>query len=372
MEKSIHTVRVKKLREIMAQKKIDALILINHKNITYTTGFTGHDAWAMITKKTSYLFTDGRYIEQSQSECPHCSVVQRKKAMTDAVADKFAKLKSVKNAAIENNCSIDIFNRLKKKINIKIKAVPDYLEQFRSVKDTDEAAAIKLASRIAYSALNKTLLNLKAGITENEAAGLLNFNLRQLGSKNTFETIFAFGPNASKPHHAPSATKLMKNDTILIDFGTEVKGYTCDITRCFVVGDKSKIPSGYENAWYAVLKAQKAAIEMIKPGQKNKSVDTAARKVLKDAKLPDFGHGTGHGLGLNVHESPTLSQMSKQTLKAGNVVTVEPGCYLPKKFGIRIEDDVLVTEQGAEILSTDNRFGFSSDKIPVLKIKDSL
>jgi Xaa-Pro aminopeptidase len=368
MDKSIHANRIGKLRTVMTKNKLDALILINSKNIAYMTGFTGEDAWAMITNRSSYLFTDGRYIEQSHSQCPHCSIVQRKKTMTDAVAKKIAALRSVKNAAIENNCSIDIFNRLKKKLKVKLKAVPDYLEQFRSVKDVDEIAAVRLASRIAYTALNRTLLNLKTGITENEAAGLLNYNLRQLGSRNTFETIFAFGPNASKPHHEPSPTKLMKNDTILIDFGAEAKGYTCDITRCFVVGDKAKIPSGYEKTWHAVYQAQKAAIEMIKPDQKNKNVDSAARKVIKDAKLPDFGHGTGHGLGLNVHESPTLSQMSKQTLKTGNIITVEPGCYIPKKLGIRIEDDVLVTEQGPEILSTDNRFGFSTDKMPILKI----
>jgi Xaa-Pro aminopeptidase len=151
------------------------------------------------------------------------------------------------------------------------------------------------------------------------------------------------------PHHRPTDRRLKQNDTILIDFGAKFKGYCCDITRCFAVGKASKL---YEKVYKTVFAAQQSAIKTVRAGQSLEAVDDAAREIIKSARLPVYGHGTGHGLGLEVHESPTISILSKDYFKQGNVITIEPAVYLPGKFGVRIEDDVLVTKGGHKIITS--------------------
>jgi Xaa-Pro aminopeptidase len=163
------------------------------------------------------------------------------------------------------------------------------------------------------------------------------------------------------PHHRPTDRKLKKNDTILIDFGAKFKGCCCDITRCFAIGKVSKL---YEKVYKTVFAAQQSAIKTVGAGQSLIAVDNAAREIIKSAKLPVYGHGTGHGLGLEVHESPTISTLSKDNFKQGNVITIEPAVYLPGKFGIRIEDDVLVAKNGCKIITS----VLKNDNVPVLKI----
>jgi Xaa-Pro aminopeptidase len=163
------------------------------------------------------------------------------------------------------------------------------------------------------------------------------------------------------PHHRPTDRKLKKNDTILIDFGAKFKGCCCDITRCFALGKVSKL---YEKVYKTVFAAQQSAIKTVRAGQSLIAVDDAAREIIKSAKLPVYGHGTGHGLGLEVHESPTISVLSKDNLKQGNVITIEPAIYLPGKFGIRIEDDVLVAKNGCKIITS----VLKNDNVRVLKI----
>jgi len=209
--------------------------------------------------------------------------------------------------------------------------------------------AIKRAGRIAAQALKKTVQTIKPGITENDLAGLLDFQIRKLGAINGFPTIVAFGANASRPHHQPSMRKLKKNDTILIDFGAGYKGYCSDITRCFIIGRPGSL---YKKVYNAVRQAQQAAIKMIKAGVEITKVDAAARKVIAEHDLPVYGHGTGHGLGLEIHEGPVVAQKRKGRLKAGEVITIEPGVYIPGKLGVRIEDDILVTRNGCKILSS--------------------
>ena len=177
---------------------------------------------------------------------------------------------------------------------------------------------------------------------------MLDFQIRKLGATNSFETIVAFGPNASRPHHQPSGKKLKQKDTVLIDFGAKYKGYCSDITRCFVIGRPTTF---YKKVYDVVEQAQAAAIKIIKAGVKINDVDAAARKVIKDNDLPVYGHGTGHGLGLEIHESPFLKVGAKGMLKAGQIITIEPGIYIRRQLGVRIEDDVLVTEDGSRILT---------------------
>jgi Xaa-Pro aminopeptidase len=176
----------------------------------------------------------------------------------------------------------------------------------------------------------------------------VDFEIRKAGGNNSYETIVAFGPNASRPHHQPTSRKLRKNDTVLIDFGVRLNGYCCDLTRCFPVGKPSRL---YEKVYAAVKLAQAAAIRMVKAGVEISQVDTAAKEIIKKANLPVYGHGTGHGLGLEVHETPLVSSRAKGKLHAGDVITIEPGVYIPGRLGVRIEDDILVANDGCVVLT---------------------
>jgi len=348
MNRDVITKRIRAIRRELNKKKIKCLIVTKPANVTYTTGFMGEDSWAAITKGGVYLLTDNRYIEQAQGECPNCTILERSDSMSELVANLVKKLKSVRTITVEKTTSLADFEALKKQVKARFRSVADVIEPVRSNKDNTEIKTIEAAAAIATRALKQTLPHIKPGITESELAGMLDFQIRKLGATNSFPTIVAFGPNASRPHHQPSQRKLKRKDTILIDFGAKYKGYCSDITRCFAVGGPTAF---YKKVFDVVEQAQAAAIKMIKAGVKMKRVDAAAREVIDKSDLPVYRHGTGHGFGLEIHESPFLKLKSRGTLKAGQVITIEPGVYMPGKLGVRIEDDVLVTETGHRILT---------------------
>ncbi|MHC4619163.1 MAG: M24 family metallopeptidase [Planctomycetota bacterium] len=341
--------RTKAIRTLLNKNRIDCLVLTKPANVTYATGFLGADSWALIAPGTVYLLTDSRYTEQARGECPCCRIIQRSGPIAAAAAKVAKRLKSVKTAYTETSTSIADFRALKKALGGRLRTAGDIVEPVRTIKDQSEVAAIGAAARIAGQALGRTLTQVKPGMTENELAGLLDLEIRRVGGHNSFETIVAFGANASRAHHQPSGRKLRKSDSILIDFGARYDSYCCDLTRCFVVGKPNPF---YERVYNSVRQAQAAAIEMVKAGVDIQEVDKAARRVIKKAKLPVYGHGTGHGLGLEIHEGPVVSKEAKGKLDAGAVVTIEPGVYIPGKLGVRIEDDILVTERGHKILSS--------------------
>ena len=348
MDASIIKRRIKAIRYQLKKKQMKSLLVTKPANVTYTTGFSGDDSWALITNRAVYLLTDSRYIEQAQKECACCKIVQRTDSLAKALAKLVKKLKSVQTVTVEKSTSLAAFESLKKHVKVRLKAVASIIESARSIKDNSEVAAIKAAAAIAAKALKQTLGYIKPGITENELAGRLDFQIRKAAASNSFETIVAFGPNASRPHHQPGRRKLKKNDCVLIDFGARYKGYCCDITRCFVVGRPTRF---YKKVYDAVQQAQTAALRMMKAGAEIKKVDAAPREVIDKYGLPVYGHGSGHGLGLEIHEEPFLSAESKGKLKAGEIITIEPGIYIPGKLGVRIEDDVLITETGHKILT---------------------
>ena len=268
--------------------------------------------------------------------------------MPQTIAELIKKLKSVNTIAIERSVSIANFRAIKKSLKRPLKSAPDIIESLRSTKDEDEIKAIKASGRIAAQALKRTIPYIKPKITESELAGILDLQIRKLAAVNSFDTIVAFGPNASRPHHQPGCTTLRKNDTILIDFGAKYKGYCSDLTRCFAIG---KVTAFYKKAYDATMQAQAAAIKMIKAGVEIAKVDAVARAAIVACDLPVYGHSTGHGLGLEVHEAPIVARNSKAKLHQAMVITIEPGIYIPGKLGIRIEDDILVTKTGCEILT---------------------
>ena len=348
MNKEVIRKRIRAVRRELKKRGIDGLILTKPANVTYTTGFLGDDSWALITKGGVYLLTDSRYIEQAQKECSCSKIIQHISSLAEAVANLAKKLKSAQTVAIEKSASLAQFESLKKHVKARIKTAANIIETVRSVKDSSEIAAIKVAASKSAQALRQTLPYIKPCTTESELAGMLDFQIRRLGATNSFDTIVAFGPNASRPHHQPGRRKLKSKDTVLLDFGARYKGYCSDITRCFVLGRPSKF---YLKVYDVVQQAQAAAMKMVKAGAKVTGVDAAARELIRKSDLPVYGHGTGHGFGLEIHESPFLKAKSSEKLKAGQVITIEPGIYLPGKLGVRIEDDVLVTETGYRILT---------------------
>lgn len=366
MDKKTIKARHRAIRAQMRAKGVDCLIATSTENVSYATAFSGHDSWMVSLGNTVRLFTDSRYTEQAKKECVACRVIEHPRDLIKTVAAAINRARSVRIVGVDSTCTVAVFNRLKKQLNARLKPVAGAIEAVRRAKDAAEVRLIRKAAQVAWQGLSITLGQLRIGMTEAAAAGMLDYQMRKLGCMTGFDTIIAFGANGSRNHHQPGTKKLRKNDTILIDFGAKYKGYISDVTRSFAVG---RINPLYEKAYYAVLQAQQAAIRAIKPGVELVEIDAIARETIAGQDLPVYGHGTGHGLGMQVHEAPLISAGSKGKLQAGDVVTVEPGIYMPGKLGIRIEDDVLVTKTGHTILSKDTRFGFSKPKLPVLKIK---
>jgi Xaa-Pro aminopeptidase len=342
------TRRSRNIRTELGRRHIDALVLTRPANVTYVTGFFGEDSWAVVTGRAVYLLTDSRYTEQAQKECPSARIVQRKDPIAEAGGKLLGKLKLAQTVGVEKSISLGEYEALKKNTGARLKAVDGLVEAQRCVKDAQETGEIRSAAAIAATAFLRAVRHVRPGITESELAGILDLEMRRQGAKVGFETIVAFGPNASRPHHQPSPRKLAARDTILIDFGARYNGYCCDITRSFAFGEPT---AAYRRAYDVVEKAQAAAIRVAKAGAKLAEVDAAAKTAIRESGLPVYGHGTGHGFGLEIHEIPFLKEGAQGELKAGQIITIEPGIYLPGQLGVRIEDDILITEDGCELLT---------------------
>jgi len=340
--------RVRAVRNQFNKNRIDALVVTKPANVTYLTGFSGEDSWAVVAGGAVYLLTDSRYTEQAQKECPQARIVERKNLIAEAAGKLIGRLKSAKTVGVEKSVSLTQYEALKKHVAAHLKAIDGLVEDQRSVKDQSELAAIRSAAAIAATAFDRAVRHARPGITESVLAGILDLEMRRQGAKVGFETIVAFGPNASRPHHQPSQRKLGQRDTILIDFGARYNGYCCDITRSFAFGEPT---TACRRAYEVVERAQTAAIRAAKAGVELVEVDAAARNVIRESGLPVYGHGTGHGFGLEIHEIPFLKEGAKGRLQAGQIITIEPGVYLPGKLGVRIEDDLLITDDGCEILT---------------------
>jgi Xaa-Pro aminopeptidase len=327
---------------------LDGGLFTSSANVTYLTGFLGKDSWALVVGRKAWLLTDSRYTEQADDECVACRIVERgKSTLEEAVAKILARHRSVELFGVENTTSLAQYGSIRKKVKSRARKMKDVVRDIRSIKEPGEIANIRKANSIGDKAIERALKHLKAGMTESEFAGILELEMRRFGGTAAFETIVCYGPNGSRNHHLPGARRLRKNDTVLVDFGVRYRGYRSDKTRCYAIG---KVSSKFRKAYDAVAMAQAAAIGAISAGARIKDVDAAARKIVKESGFPMFGHGLGHGIGLEVHELPFLGAKAKGKLSANQVVTVEPGIYIPGKFGIRIEDDVLVTEKGCRVI----------------------
>ena len=326
----------------------DAVIITSPENRRYFTGFNSSAGYLIITKKEAVFFTDSRYIEAATSKITTCKSLLLKR-IDDTIVPYLKEL-NIKNIYLETErLTVAELYSLKKSFgfcNVEAKEeVDEVINNLRAIKTDYEVECIKKAQKIAEDAFSHILTFIKEGVTEKEIALELDFYMLSHGAEAvSFETIAVSGKNSSMPHGVPSDKKIEKGDFITMDFGAMYNGYHSDMTRTVIVGEPSE---KQKEVYETVLKAQKASLAVLKNGVTGFDADKVGRDII-DAKgyKENFGHGTGHGVGVEIHESPNLSPFSKATLQKGNVVTVEPGIYIPNEFGVRIEDMALITEDG--------------------------
>ncbi|HZG14916.1 MAG TPA: Xaa-Pro peptidase family protein [Candidatus Bathyarchaeia archaeon] len=343
--------RLERLRKALAEQEVDALITENKENRFYISGFTGSTGWAIITKDEAVFVTDFRYIDQATTEAPAFQVVDNERKALEAIGQQLQKL-GVKRLAIEkNHISVGTFESWKEAFStVELVPTSGLIENLRIYKDASELDIIKQAVKIADDAFAHVLNFIRPGVREIDVALELEFFMRKQGATGVgFDSIVASGVRGALPHGRASEKVIQAGEMVTLDFGAAYKGYNSDITRTVSVGEPSdKMREIYE----IVLRAQLNCVNNIKPGMTGKEGDALTRDIIAAAGYgAAYGHSTGHGLGVEVHEQPNLSAVSHTVLQPGMLVTVEPGIYITDLGGVRIEDDVLITESGCEILT---------------------
>jgi Xaa-Pro aminopeptidase len=341
------------LVERLIERNLDGLLVTSLPNIRYLTGFSGSNALFLVTPTESWFFTDFRYGSQVASEVAGVGrVLIEKTSLWKGLWQQLAERPGTAAFGFESAHIMhrDFQRLLEDGSRWTWRPTTDVVEELRARKEPSEIEAIRLANVIATSALEKTLSQIRAGLTECEVAGLLEHHLRDSGSDGfPFGTIVASGPRSALPHARAGTRPIAPGDIVLLDFGAVFRGYCADVTRTVVVGSAS----GRQREVYgAVREANERARALIKPGMTGTEADAFARDVLTARGFGEaFGHGLGHGLGIELHEAPRLSRVSEGQLPAGAVVTIEPGVYLDGWGGVRIEDDVHLAEGGVELLT---------------------
>ncbi len=331
----------------------EAILIHSPENRRYFTDFPSTDGYLVVTKSDAVFFTDSRYIEAAQKLVKSCRT-QLLTQLSNEIKTLFKEHHIEKIYTETERLSVSLLSQFRKIFSpIKVtpsKRLENKIDELRMMKTSEEIECIKKAQQIAEDAFEHILTFIRPGVTEKRIALELDFYMLSHGAEAlSFETIAVTGKKTSMPHGVPDDTVVEKGDFITMDFGAVYKGYHSDMTRTVAVGEVS---SEQRKIYEIVLTAQKASLEILKKGVSCKDADAAARDIIKRAGYGDyFGHGTGHGVGIEIHELPNLSPRSTAILEVGNVVTVEPGIYIPNKFGVRIEDMALITENGCENLT---------------------
>ena len=329
----------------MASEGIKALLVTRREDVRYLTGFTGSTGTVLVTSGRPYLVTDFRYMLQARKETSGISLLIQKKDWVSAVHDA-AEQSGVSMVRFdESSVTVDALRKLRK-AGFRLKGCRDLVGELRQRKGKDEIACIRRAVRRAEESFRELQRYIKPGTMERELALKLEYLMREKGSrKAAFDTIVASGGNGAMPHAATTTRRIKNGDLVTFDFGAEADGYFSDITRTVCVGRPSQKQRQIHEL---VLRAQAAAIKTVSPGAACKAIDDAARdEIRKAGHGQHFGHSTGHGVGLMVHEGPAISPLSKTNVEQGMVFTVEPGVYIPEeKIGVRIEDTFLVGDDG--------------------------
>lgn len=352
-----HASRRTKLLRAIRKEGADAILVTNEHNVRWLSGFTGDSTWMLLTKTNAVLLSDTRYSTQIRNECGDQKLdVEIRDAGSTLleVLEKVLRKAKVRALGFESDSvTHESYEGLAEAAaNTDLIPTSGITECLRAVKDRQEIKDIRLAVQIAERGMGTLRAGLKRGMTELEIAHNLEHAMRDFGATRAgFDPIVAVGANAALPHAQPGSKVIDESGVLLVDWGAETPGgYRSDLTRVLVTGT---IPPKVEAVYRVVLKAQVAAIEAIHPGANCREIDAIARNIIDKAGYGRyFGHGLGHGFGLQIHEQPRFSPLSEQLLEPGMVITVEPGIYLPGRFGVRIEDDILVTKDGCEVLST--------------------
>lgn len=343
--------RLERLREKITSRRLDGLLVAGRENISYLSGFSGGDAWALVTPDGAYLITDFRYREQAEEEmAPGFQLEEGEGGLVKTAAALCRKLRLKRVGFEKQHLSYAFHEELKARLKGR-RLIPSgpWVEKSRVIKEAGEITLLKRSALLVSRELGRLLPSLEAGMTEVEVAGRIVTLIRKAGGREAFEPIVAAGPHSSQPHAVSAGGVLRAGRVLLVDMGVKVGRYNSDITRTFVLND---FPPRFKKIYGMVLDAQKKAIEAVAPGVKASLIDLKARGYLEAKGYGSyFGHALGHGVGLEVHESPRLHARSREVLQEGMVFTVEPALYLPGWGGVRIEDTVLVTSDGCEVLT---------------------
>lgn len=345
--------RLKNIYPILKEQGLDALLLSLPANISYLCEYASRDSYFLVSEKKNVYFTDSRYIEEAKPKLKGIAQIKPVgNSLFKSISDTCLKLKVKYIGFEERYLPYAEYKKIRSGLGKGARLIPTHslIEELRQVKDPKEIQRIKKAIRITADALKFIKGFIKPGKNEIEIGAELERFIRYKGAGNSaFDIIVASGPNSSFPHHITSQREIKKNDSVLIDIGVDYHGYKSDLTRVFFLG---KIKVLNRKIYDVTRRAQEKSIEKIKPGVRSSEIDKAGREYIKDKGFGEyFGHNLGHGVGLEVHEYPNISGKSDTILEPGMVFTIEPGIYLPDKFGVRLEDMVLVTQKGCEVLS---------------------
>jgi Xaa-Pro aminopeptidase len=350
----VSTDRADRVAEALEGREADMLLVTDLINVRWLTGFTGSNAAAVVGRAGSRRFvTDFRYLTQSADEVDPAWEREIAVDLLAGVVKGLPGSGDLRLAFDDAHMSVKNHGRLAGMLRAGIELVPagGAIEALRAVKDADELEAIRAAARLADDALTEVLGRGLVGRTERDVALDLEFTMRRMGAQAaSFPPIVAAGEHGALPHASPRHVAIPAATLVVVDWGAQLDGYASDCTRTYATGD---IDPRDGQVYELVLQAQEAALEAVRPGPTGREVDAVARAIIDAAGHGEhFGHGLGHGVGLDVHEGPRLSKQGDAALAAGMVVTVEPGVYVPGAVGVRIEDLVIVTDDGAEVVSS--------------------
>lgn len=342
--------KLEKLRKALGEKNIEGLLVTNPYNRRYISGFTGTAGVVLITKSNALFITDFRYTEQAAEQALGFDVVEHTQPIVKEIATQIKQLGITKVGFEKEDLSYATFEQYKAEIKAELIPTSGIVENLRLFKTEEEISILKEAAKISDAAFEHILTFIKPGVTEIEVSNELEFFMRKQGAQSSsFDIIVASGFRSALPHGVASSKKIANGELVTMDFGALFNGYCSDMTRTVAVGE---ITEELHKIYHTVLDAHLKGLEGIKDGISAKAADALTRDyITQEGYGQYFGHSTGHGLGLEVHESPALSSRSDVTLKEGMVVTVEPGIYVPNVGGCRIEDDIIVTKDGNESLN---------------------
>ncbi|BBW95636.1 M24 family metallopeptidase [Geobacillus icigianus] len=342
--------KLEKLRKLLQEHGIDGLLVTNGYNRRYLTGFTGTAGVALVSCDGAVLITDFRYVEQATKQADGFEVVEHSGPIVKEIAHQVKRLGINRLGFEQENVTYAAHQTYQEAIGAELVPTSSLVEKLRLIKSEAEIKIVKEAAAIADAAFAHILSFIRPGVTEIEVANELEFFMRKQGaSSSSFDTIVASGYRSALPHGVASEKTIERGELVTLDFGAYYKGYCSDLTRTVAVGD---ISAELRTIYEVVLEAQRRGMAGLKAGITGKEADALTRDYIREKGYGDyFGHSTGHGIGLEIHEGPTLSFRSDAVLEPGMIVTVEPGIYIPGLGGVRIEDDTVITADGNEALT---------------------